>query len=46
VSEVLQARGGVVGGAGRPTGERVIVRLDGEALDAIISAVRSATGVT
>jgi hypothetical protein len=29
----LQARGGQLGGAGTPTGERVIVRFDGTSLD-------------
>jgi hypothetical protein len=29
----LQARGGELGGAGTPTGERVVVRFDGSAVD-------------
>jgi hypothetical protein len=32
-AETLEARGGQLGGAGTPTGERVIVRFDGAGLD-------------
>jgi hypothetical protein len=31
--DIIEARGGQLGGAGTPTGERVIVRFDGSALD-------------
>jgi hypothetical protein len=33
MTNVMQARGGQIGGAGTPTGERVIVRLDGQTID-------------